>query len=163
MKNNPFEQFVKAESKEEIEELKAIVHKEGYPFFRRLLDSFDYKIRQFADNESQEVIQLMKKAKKLFPDPGKISPSWEYVWIKYEQMINYKIKMLQSISEDKRDGTWQIIMDNPYTNQEVVCYPKLSFLEAAYLYSYFRPGLEKNEYVQVQKVKSLIMEYGSEK
>jgi hypothetical protein len=161
MKNNPFEQFVNAASEDETNELKQIVHNEGYPFFRRLLDGFDHKIKQFTDNEAETVVKLIAKAKKLFPDPGQISPSWERVWIEFEQMIQYKIKMLQSIAEDKRDGDWQVVMDNPYTNQEVVCYPGLSFLEAAYLYSYFRPGLEKNEYVQVQKVKSLIMEYGS--
>lgn len=161
MKNTPFEQFVKAETDEEINALKDIVHNEGYPFFRRLLDDFDQKIKHFIDEEAQEMVRLISKGIKIFPHPGQISPSWERVWIDFEQMINYKIKMLQSIGKDERDGTWQVVMDNPYTNQEVVCYPELSFLEAAYLYSYFRPGLEKNEYVQVQKVKSLIMEYGS--
>ncbi len=161
MKNNPFEQFMNAFSEDDISELQHRVNREGYPFFRRLLDRFEQKIKEFTDSEFKEMMDLIDKAQKIFPQPGKISPSWEYVWERFEQTITFKINALESIALEERNGDWQVVMDNPHTNQEVVCYPSLSFMEAAYLYAYFRPGLEKNEYIQIQKVHRLITEYGS--
>ena len=52
-------------------------------------------------------------------------------------------------------------MDNPYTNENIVCYPGLSFIEAAYLYSYFMVNLAKNEYIRLQKVVNLLISSGS--
>jgi hypothetical protein len=34
-------------------------------------------------------------------------------------------------------------------------------MRAAYLYSYFRPQMKKNEYIRLQKVQQVIMHYGS--
>lgn len=76
-------------------------------------------------------------------------------------MIATKIQVLQTIHKEDRDGEWQVIIDNPFAIQEVVCYPALNFLDAAYLYAYFRPDLEKNEYLRLQKIQTLVMEFGS--
>ena len=51
-------------------------------------------------------------------------------------------------------------MDNPLVVQEVVCYPALTFGDAAYLYAYFRPQLEKSEYIRLQKIQTVIQEIG---
>lgn len=157
----PFEQFKNATTKEQIIELQQFVKMKGYSFFRKILEGLHESLKTFTDEETDDIVHMLQKAKECFPEPGRISPSWEYVWAELEQIIAFKIKLLRSVPINEREGVWQVIMDNPYTNQEVVCYPELTFMDAAYLYGYFRPGLEKNEYIQVQKVESILTEYGS--
>lgn len=161
MQTNLYEQFEEIITDQELISFQESIQNGGYPSFRRLLDGFKKKIEFFDDTEAEQMTELIEKAQKWFPQPGKFSPSWERIWDELEQIIIYKIKLLNSIPTEERSGEWQVVMDNPYTNQEVVCYPGLSFIEAAYLYGYFRPELEKNEYMRIQKVQSLIMEFGS--
>jgi hypothetical protein len=105
---------------------------------------------------------LLDKAKRLFPTPVLFSPSWDKVWSELEQIITHKAKILQAVPPEERDGEWQIVMDNPATIQEVVCYPGLTFLDAVYLFAYFRPQMEKNEYLRLQKVQTLFLQLGSD-
>lgn len=155
-----FNRFEQAASEQELKELQQEIKQQGYANFRQLLEDFDQRIRSFDDQQVDSMYQLLEKARKTFPTPQQFSPSWQHIWDVYEQRIRYKHKLLSTIPPAEREAQWQIIMDNPYTNQEVVCYPDLSFMEAAYLYCYFRPELVSNEYIQVQKVNSVFMEYG---
>jgi hypothetical protein len=68
---------------------------------------------------------------------------------------------LETVPPDQRGGEWQVILDNPHTIQEIVCHPGLTFDDAAYLFSYFRPGLERNEYIRLQKIQNMIVQVGS--
>lgn len=162
MNMKPFELFHHAQTIEQMRELQQLVQNGGYSFFRRILEGLQQQIKTFTDEESEQILQLLAKAKQYFPHPGKISPSWQTIWEELEEVIIYKINMLQRVPSSEREGDWQIVMDNPYTNQEIVCYPNLSFLEAAYLYGYFRPKLDNNEYIQIQKVHKQFTEYGHE-
>ncbi|MNR53601.1 hypothetical protein D3C85_1736400 [compost metagenome] len=89
------------------------------------------------------------------------SPSWETIWPEIELTIAAKRNIYTNIPHADRAGEWQVIMDNPLVVQEVVCYPGLSFEDAAYLYAYFRPQLEKSEYIRLQKIQTVIQEIGS--
>lgn len=160
MLKNPFHLFEQAETAEQKAELQQIVNEEGYSCFRKLLNGFQDLIKSFQDEEVEHVVTLIHKAKEIFPAPIQFSPGWERVWIQYEQTIQHKIKVLKTVAVDQRDGKWQFLMHNPYTNQAVVCYPNITFLEAAYLYGYFRTDLEPNEYIQIQKVNNIISEFG---
>lgn len=156
----PYEQFEKAMNSEQLTQLREAVQYHGYSFFRSILEGLKDKIKSFNDDEAQHVIQLLDKAKQCFPKPARISPAWQYIWEELEQVVNYKYELMQQVPIKEREGVWQIVMDNPYTNQEVVCYPNLTFLDAAYLYGYFRPQLVYNEYIEVQKVQSIVTQFG---
>lgn len=160
MTENPFEQFMSATTDEERTELLQQVSSRGYSFFRKILEGIRERVKTFSDEDVDDMFQLLDKAKSYFPMPGSVSPAWHDVWQELEQMITYKLQLLQAIPAAERDGVWQVILDNPYTNQEVVCYPHLTFQDAAYLYGFYRPTLVKNEYIEVQKVQSIIKQFG---
>lgn len=167
LKESLYDKFEKAATEAEYEALRhSIMQGErilqrGYSSFSDLLLHLRMKLRSFEDGDTAELLSLIDKARVIFPEPGRISPSWEYVWDELGKIILYKQDVLQSVPPDQRAGEWQVIMDNPYTHEERVCYPGLAFVEGAYLYSYFRLGLKKNEYVRLQKVESVIISFGS--
>lgn len=135
---------------------KTDILEQGFSAFYRFLEGFRAQLRTFSDQDIGLVQETLQKAKKTIPDPGCISPSWDQIWEELESIIHYKIKLLNQFPPNERTKDWQIIIHNPYTTQEVVCYPNLNFLEAAYLLGYFKPQLEKNEYIQIQKIETKI-------
>ncbi|MBP1990455.1 hypothetical protein [Paenibacillus eucommiae] len=161
MKSSPFDMLEQAQTEQDLLALQTLVNQGGHSCFYRLLNGFTARIKAFADTEEQEVEKLLSLAKQWFPTPVVFSPSWERIWAELEQIIAYKVMVLQSVPVGERDGEWQIVMDNPATIQEVVCYPGLPFMEAAYLFAYFRPQMVANEYLRLQKVQTLLMEIGS--
>ena len=132
----------------------------GYSHFSKFIDGFREVIQLYDEEDGLYMVQLVEKAAMLFPKPIVFSPHWQSIWEQFEATVRYKNSVFQRIPLEQRDGEWQIILDNPFTNQEVVCYPSLGFIEAAYLYGYFRPDLKENEYVRMQKVESRIVEFG---
>lgn len=153
--------FQQAETDQQINELRQHIIEQGYSAFNELLDYVKQQLKKCEESNWQEMLQHFEKARKMIPRPGSISPSWEYVWEEIESFITHKQEVLRKVPLEQRDGEWQVIMDNPYTNEHIVCYPGLSFIEAAYLYAYFRPGLKKNEYIRVQKVIHLVESEGN--
>lgn len=162
-KTNPFDLFVKAASEEELQQFRQTVVEGGFTPFRLFLEGFRDKLKQFEDGECERVNQWIATAKRLFPEPGRFSPSWAEIWNEFEQIAQVKQTVLESIVGPEREGEWQILIDNPYTNSDLVCYPSLSFLEGAYMYAYFRTDLKQNEYIRLQKIQNVIMAFGSER
>jgi hypothetical protein len=162
LKSIPFEMLEQAVTEEQLIHLQTVVNAEGHSSFYRLLNGFTARIKSFTDHEEHEIRRLLDIAKRLFPTPVLFSPSWDKVWRELEMIITHKTKILQSVPPEERDGEWQIVMDNPATIQEVVCYPGLTFLDAVYLFAYFRPQMEKNEYLRLQKVQTLFMQLGTD-
>ncbi|MEX1030935.1 MAG: hypothetical protein WDZ91_12960 [Paenibacillaceae bacterium] len=160
MKQSPFELFLKVETEQQTIELQDWMNKVGYSLFYDFLESFKKHIQKFRDEEAEQMKALVAKANRILPNPGAISPSWTYIWDKLDNMINYKVRVLQAIPQDDRSGDWQVLIDNPSTNREVACYPGLTFYDAAYVYAQFRPELEKNEYIRMQKIQTHITEFG---
>jgi hypothetical protein len=159
MMKNPFLQFADAHTIEQQQVFQQEMLKNGFSSFYKFLEGFKDLLKNFHDEEIQKVENLLHLARQLFPNPSQMSPSWDRVWHEFEEIIQIKQRVLAQIKKDDRPGEWQIVMDNPFTSQEVVCYPSLAFIEAAYLYAYFFPQLEKNEYLRLQKVQTLIMDY----
>jgi len=157
-----FERLREAETDEELAELRGLLEQTGYSGFRRLLQGFERMIKGFADGEEAAAKALVAKARKAVPDPGAISPAWDRVWDKLERMIDYKKKALQAVPPEEREGEWQILIDNPYVNREVACYPGLTFEEASYIYARFRGELENNEYIRLQKIVLHLTEFGGD-
>lgn len=156
-----YEQFNLAQTEQEKLDFQNKTYVEGYYTFYNLIKGFRVKLKTYADEEIAEVELLIAKAKEMFPRPIEFSLSFQFIWKEQEAIHAYKSHILRSIHAEDRAGEWQIIMDNPHTNQEVVCYPALTFQEAAYLYGYFRPQLEKAEYIRIQKIQTVIKDFGS--
>jgi hypothetical protein len=159
MIKDPFSLFCAAQTDEQLQFCQQQITTEGFSTFFKLLDRFEGFIKTYTDEQLPEVQNLLIKAKKMFPIPGQFSPSWEHVWEEYGSIVQVKTRISSQILPSDRSGEWQVLMDNPFTSQDVVCYPSLTFIEAIYLYAYFLPQMEKNEYLRLQKVTTLIMEH----
>ncbi|MBO9608137.1 MAG: hypothetical protein J7639_19405 [Paenibacillaceae bacterium] len=146
---------------DERQELASRLLNGGYSQFSSLLTDLKQEIMSCEENRLEHVRTLLHQARELVPEPVLISPSWERIWDEYDAVLRVKEEVLQEIAPERRDGEWQIIMDNPFTNEGISCYPSLSFIEAAYLYAYFRKDLKKTEYIRLQKIDTLIMTQGS--
>jgi len=139
------------------------LREEGFAAVRRFLDDCRVYLQRYDEAEAGEADELLARGRKALPEPGRVSPSWAKIWEHYEGIAGYKREIFQSIPFESRAGEWQVLIDNPYTNGNVAVYPALSFLEAAYLFAYFRTDLEKNEYIRMQKVETVISRTGADR
>jgi hypothetical protein len=155
-----FDLFTAAETAEARKEVYEAAQRNGYSYFNEFIEAFRDQIKRAEEEHMPEVLAMLEKAKQTLPEPGSISPSWELLWSDLEALLKHKAEAFREIPRSERDGEWQIVMDNPFTNESVACYPGLSFLEAAYLYGYFRPGLKQNEYIRMQKIISKLERNG---
>ncbi|HZG56828.1 hypothetical protein [Paenibacillus sp.] len=144
------------------DELKETVDKAGYDAFRVLVDQFEQALKEVDDGSFEAFEERLAWCRGAFPEPARFSPAWQIVWDELGEKARWKRYAFETVPASERDGDWQILMDNPFTNNEVVCYPKLSFIEAAYLFGYFKPTLEKNEYLRMQKVVTALELTGGE-
>jgi len=158
---NALERLNKAESMAEEETLRGVFEQGGYSLFSELLNELKSKLTVCDETQMDELKQWITKGKRIVPRPESISPAWDGAWSRIERQIELKEYVLNRIPQVDREGEWQVVMDNPFTNDGIVCYPGLSFIEAAYLYAYFRADLKKTEYIRLQKVVSLIVTHGS--
>ncbi|WP_159887931.1 hypothetical protein [Paenibacillus puerhi] len=159
---NPFVKFEQAASEDELQQFQQMIVEGGFTAFRRFLDGFRIKLKEYVDEEYAEMSDRIAAAKRLFPEPARFSPSWAHIWDEFEAIHTYKRTVLETIATENRDGEWQILIDNPYTNADLVCYPSLTFLEGAYMYAYFRADLKQNEFIRLQKIETVILAFGSE-
>jgi hypothetical protein len=155
-----FEQFQQAATKESYNELRSMFANGGYSLFSQLLEGLKVHLIACDETTLEQAKQLIIKGREIVPQPFVISPSWEKVWDEMDRLIFHKGEALRSIPLSDRTGEWQIIMDNPYTNEGITCYPALSFEDAAYLYGYFRRDLRKNEYIRLQKIINVVVSHG---
>jgi len=160
--NSIFEELRKAATPEEERQLGRRIAEGGYSRFSELLESFRHWMKTADESSIGQVKEWIRKGRRIIPEPGRISPSWTHVWEELERFLRHKERALRQVPPHEREGEWQIVMDNPYTNESVTCYPGLSFIEAAYLYGYFLDSLKKNEYIRLQKVVTLLVTEGAE-
>lgn len=132
----------------------------GYSAFSDLLDGFRRLLAEAEEEQIPQLKELVNKGRGMVPAPGAISPSWETVWDDFDCYIGFKLEAMSAVAAAERGGEWQIVMNNPYTNEGIACYPGLTFPEAAYLYAYFRKDLKKNEYLRMQKIVNLLVVHG---
>jgi hypothetical protein len=132
----------------------------GYSAFSDLLDGLRRFLTEAEEVQMPQLKEMVEKGRSIIPDPGAISPSWETIWDDFDQYIGFKLEAMSRVEAPERQGEWQIVMNNPYTNEGIACYPGLSFPEASYLYAYFRKDLKKNEYLRMQKIVNLLVVQG---
>lgn len=159
---NVFDQFVHATSNKEYEHLHRVIKQGGYSCFSQLLTELRTFLTHCDVGGLERAKQFIAKGKVIVPNPQNLSPSWYKIWEDYERIIKYKEAAFQTVPIEDRAGEWQIIMDNPFTNEGITVYPALTFVEAAYLFAYFRKDLHNNEYIRLQKVTHLVIVNGNE-
>ena len=134
------------------EELKQSIEQGGYDAFRLFVDQWEQALKEAGEEDFDAMEEQLAWCRAAFPEPVRFSPVWQSIWDEIGEKLRWKRYAFEKVPAGERDGEWQIVMDNPYTNQGVVCYPALSFMEAAYLFGYFKPTLAVNEYLRIQKI-----------
>lgn len=135
----------------------------GFTALRRYFEEIREYLRTFMDDEAADAAALIERLRTALPTPGRISPSWQDIWQEFSGIVKYKTEVLKRIPAAARDGEWQVLLDNPYSNQHIAVYPALTFQEASYMYAYFRTSLEPTEFIRLQKVETVIMNTGADK
>ncbi|CAH1203422.1 hypothetical protein PAECIP111893_01964 [Paenibacillus plantiphilus] len=135
---------------------------EGFTAVRRFLDDFRAYIRTYEEEQCQQAELLLQKARAALPEPGGISPSWTFIWQEFEGIMTTKRRILGEIDREQRNGEWQVLLDNQFSNQSIAVYPGLTFYEAVYMFAYFRTELVRNEYIRLQKVATVITIIGGD-
>jgi len=161
MPESLFQQYMRAGSEETEQTLIDRVENGGFSAFYGWIEGFRDGLKSYSDDDIPLYGRKLARARTLFPRPGRISPSWSAVWDEFDLIFARKNEALSAVPADGRDGEWQILLDNPYSPQQVVCYPGLGFLEAAYLYGYFQLELKPNEVLRLQKISELIAVNGN--
>jgi len=132
----------------------------GFAAVRVFLEDFRNYLREYDEPLQEEAERLIGRGRTVLPEPGRISPAWARVWNEFESFAAYKLDVFRRIPRGEREGEWQVLLDNPYTNGQITVYPSLTFLEAAYLYAYFRTGLEPNEFIRMQRISTVLTDTG---
>jgi hypothetical protein len=133
----------------------------GYFAFFTFLEQFREYLKAYGDAERMTVQSRLRRARAIFPDPGRFSPSWERIWDEFDRLCAAKNEALAAIPAGEREGEWQVLIDNPHLPQQVVCYPGLAFADAVYMYAYFQIGLKPNEILRLQRVLGVLSVSGS--
>ncbi|RKP56884.1 hypothetical protein D7Z26_02530 [Cohnella endophytica] len=148
----------------ELEHLEQTFSKEmesaGYFAFYTFVEDFRNGLKIYSDEEIPLYGNKLARAKELFPRPERFSPSWCEIWDEFSLIYQAKNEALTTIPVQQRDGEWQIIIDNPYSHNPVVCYTALPFLEASYLYGYFQRELKPHEVLRLQRIGEMLQTNG---
>ncbi|MFD2672665.1 hypothetical protein [Marinicrinis sediminis] len=132
----------------------------GFAAVREWLDDLRVQLKRFEEHDMDRMAAILHRAQLALPHPEKISPSWQSIWQEYTTILQSKIQLLKQFPSQVRTGEWQVLMDNPYTQQGIVCYPSLTFMDAIYLFAYFRAELHPNEYIRLQRIETVWTEQG---
>ncbi|MCD9021783.1 hypothetical protein [Cohnella silvisoli] len=155
-----FHHYMQIAQEESEQAFKSAMEAAGYFSFYKFAEDFRNGLKRYSDADIIHYRYKLIRARALFPTPEQFSPSWSTLWEEFDIIFNYKNEALSAIPPSGRDGEWQVLIDNPYTHQPVVCYPSLAFLEAAYMYGYFQRDLKPHECLRLQKVTELLLAYG---
>lgn len=161
-RNEYFMQLNRLDSVQEAAALGERMRGEGFTAVRRFLDDFRAYLRTYEEEQCGQADLLLLRARAALPEPGGISPSWTYIWKEFESIIATKRQILEEIGREQRNGEWQVLLDNQFSNQSIAVYPGLTFYEAVYMFAYFRMDLVRNEYIRLQKVATVITISGAD-
>ncbi|NBC68123.1 hypothetical protein GT003_03825 [Paenibacillus sacheonensis] len=160
--DNYFAQLKELRTGSDLEAFGESMRQAGFTPMRKFLDEFRVYLRAYEDAECGAAAELLRRAMKAVPEPGRMSPSWTYIWREYDGIVRTKAQIFRDIPASSRDGEWQVLLDNPFSNQNIAVYPGLTFIEAAYMFAYFRTELANNEYIRLQKIATVITVSGAD-
>jgi hypothetical protein len=155
-----FEAYRRLRSPGERTAFRAAMHTKGYFAFYGFVEDFRGWLKSYADEDIGETDNLLSRAREDFPQPERFSPSWGRLWEEFEGICRAKNEVLAAVPFPAREGEWQVLIDNPFLPQQVVCYPALAFGDAAYMFAYFQKDLKPNEILRFQRVTHLLTKSG---
>ncbi len=155
-----FHHYMQIARQESGQAFKIAMEASGYFAFYKFAEDFRSGLKSYSDADMTQYRYKLDQARRLFPAPEQFSPSWSGLWEEFDIIFAAKNEALLAIPVSDRNGEWQVLIDNPYTHQQVVCYPSLAFLEAAYMYGYFQRDLKPHECLRLQKVTELLLTHG---
>lgn len=147
-----FKQFIQSETPAERAVFLEQLNANGYTHLRYLVDELTGSIRQAEDADFFKIEEWIHKAQEYIPEPSRISPYYQSVWEQLAKILNFKREMYGKLPKDSRSGEWQIVYNNPNSNEDVLCIPSLPFHEASYMFAKYRLDLKPAEVLRLQKV-----------
>lgn len=132
----------------------------GYSAFFPFVEDMRNVLKNYDESDQQAIGQLLQRSRADFPEPHRYSPSWAGLWNEFDHLYAAKNDVMRDIPVPEREGEWQVLIDNPYLPHQVVCYPALTFVDAAYTYAYFQKDLKPNEMLRLQKVSHVLVTNG---
>jgi hypothetical protein len=155
-----YRQFINADTHQQKEELTGILKSQGYSFINEWIIQLEKEIKWLEEKDLSRLQELLRKAEDILPEPEQHSPLWRNLWREIKLILIYKMRVFVKVEESERDGEWQVILENPASNEGLTTHAHLTFSEAAYLYAKFRKDLAVKEHISLQRVKTFIAENG---
>lgn len=152
MSDTSLRTYISAAEPQHAENFVKAMASKGYFAFYAFVDEIKEALKSYGDADQEQISRLLDRLRADFPSPERFSPSWQGLWDELTGIYHAKNELLSEIAPEERGGEWQVQIDNPYTPEQAVCYPGLSFADAAYLFAYFRQGLKPHEYLRLHKV-----------
>ncbi|MFX0559830.1 hypothetical protein TEPIDINF_001236 [Tepidibacillus infernus] len=158
--NKWFEQFTQLSLEEEKIEFKNKLEAVGFTAMNQLIQDFYEKLKNMDELEFDQIKKWLQWGSELFPNLSVISPSWENTWQDLAKIYDVKVGYFMEIPKEQRDGEWQVLFDNPFSTEGVVCHPRKTFNEATYLAAKYQLYMKKAEIVELQKIQLCYMKRG---
>ncbi|TCS84460.1 hypothetical protein [Tepidibacillus fermentans] len=155
-----FDDFKKLTTKEEKKVYKQTVEQGGFAVFNELIRSFHEELKKLDENGFEQMQDWIELGKELFPELYRFSPTWEYFWDEITQLYQNKQEFYQIVPKEERDGEWQVLFDNPFSTEGIVCHTDKNFAEATYLAAKYQLSMKKAEILKLQKVSNTIIKRG---
>lgn len=147
-----FERMTSLENEQESEQFVKEIQEQGFMALNNLINSFYEKIKEMEDKEFKQVEIWIQLGKDLLPDLATFSPTWSNTWKNLQTIFERKVEFYSQVPLAEREGEWQVLFDNPFITDDIVCNSNLKFAEATYLIAKYLLNLKKSEIVKLQKV-----------
>ncbi|MFV9510038.1 hypothetical protein [Tepidibacillus sp. LV47] len=155
-----FEDFKSLMTEEDRQDFKKAVEQAGFAAFNELNRSFYDELKKLEENGFETMEEWIELGRKLFPDLTQFSPSWEFFWDEISQIYQNKKEFYQLVPKEERNGEWQVLFDNPFSTDGIVCHTGKNFAEATYLAAKYQLSMKKAEILKLQKVSQTIIKRG---
>ncbi len=156
-----FESFIRISSPSEELAFKDSIEDVGFSAVNQWIHSLHNTLKKMDEKEFVQVKQWLELGKGLLPNLKSFSPSWEETWNDLFHIYHLKVDFYSKISMEERNGEWQVLYDNHFSTDGIVCHSNNSFAEATYLAAKYQLHLKKAEYVKLQKVVTSIVSKGN--
>ena len=158
-----YSQFKAAQTAEEKEHLGSVLRAQGYAFINEWLRTVEEDLKEMDEDGFEQIFALLNKGEEIFPTPEKHSPLWKGLWEDLKKIYQIKRSVFERVQGAERSGEWQVVIDNPLSIEGLTTHAFLSsFKVAAYYYAKYRKGLDKREWITLQRINTVILERGEE-
>lgn len=155
-----FNRFIQISDDTEKNQFRENMTEAGFSAVNQWLRSFYDHVKNMDEQGFKSMREWLELGKEVLPELGQFSPSWQNTWQELFDLYQIKTEAYASIPDEQRDGEWQVLFDNPFSTDGIVCHSNKTFAEATYLFAKYRLTLKKAEYVKLQKVVTSMVQKG---